>query len=1425
MDKKKPVATSNTNSKAPTPLPAVTNNANLTGASVNPGDASAAEKDAVTAPTVPPGSVLLAVRIGRAANIRGAKGEKVSSFIKVQLADFDYKDSAVVPDTPIPDYNFSHDQIFHVDETLIDIIANKKLSITLIESLPKDKTQILGCTELSLASFLKYPARDPNSPPTTPYALPNLNVRESVSFTYLNPKLLPPPPKEGDPNNQPEITVEVSLSGPLIAPEVVEQGNFLYVKLEDVYPVPDEWTLKEGNEKDLNSNIYSYSVSFAVPAESVPERLVTIPAGSLLHCEAVIPDSPTIGPQPIYQIKPDATPGCTTTENGAPGSSPSGATDEGPSMAIGAPPAPLESNAADSSSAKQSFKKVAWVGAGGAGAGAYVVWIPPDAVVKLRERIVAKTGLEIEFAREMQPKFAHVVDPNAAKYKGKTVIDWASLMWPRVMGLKGRFSLADGGADSGMEYSSGKAKKGSSGKEEAGHSGDSSIYKALASHIGLEIMVEKPLLDKKKLQPITKSVVDFIPTRTMPAKLLYQKRAEMADEGFREQIQEVVRALVTEYQDTLQNMAKESATAAAAAEGMAEGYEDFDNFDIVHPKSLDEEQKRKKKFLFRLNKSGAYFNLKEQLKSSVVNIVRERYRKTSPFASHAELQLLLSELYVYLLDQMHISIHKMFKDVDTAFIDPSVLRTADFTMLKSFADQSELDHDVSVAATYHLERIAKYEDSLQTWSDYGAFCMRNMLISKGVECFKEILARNPKHVPSLLAYGSICTSMEKYEEARVYLVTAVELQPKYVLALTILGLFYEITGEETESEKYLEEAAKIHKATTNDDNPASIMLKAAEFLVQMHATQIADTALSSSLLKTGPSVTPYLLLSRLEIQRGNPSVALENIKSAMAVRQDDPDVWAALGHLQFRQKAWGEAVGSYETVLSLPNESSNMPLIYMRLGFLYLRSMGNVTKKVSERTFAEAELARKAKTMYLRACESKASSSSWLGVAKASMVLGQLDEAEDSLSEANVLNNRDSDVWGYLALLCLMQDRQFEAGQCISQAMRNKIKNPEVLRLVGTAFMDCKQAAPAVECFRIALEIDPKDAATKTLFSNALSLQSADYLKSQFGSGPIDLPLEITGIRVRLRSDSIVKILTASKNKLKLKKAPLSLTLDGIACNDATVFWSCVKDGSLVVVSNDKPSAPSRTPSPTLLESGANVSVIEDEGSFVLHLKYASASALQLALKRPHVRYEKQELKGPLKGINFPVCCLVEWVEEVCDAAEKELDPVEAVEAQIAALDVEEQGETRSNGLDYRSLFHPLELNVLELCFGSWTVNVEGKMIIPGRAGKTMHYLIAHTTADRSTFVHEWAHAVFYLRHEYRVLCESVFRDQASDEFRAHLTKELVQLWNYDPSVVLDEFQAYVVEGPLNVFGKKWVNECKQLQGVLRAAVGEIPPF
>ncbi|KAI9339401.1 hypothetical protein BDR26DRAFT_862359 [Obelidium mucronatum] len=306
----------------------------------------------------------------------------------------------------------------------------------------------------------------------------------------------------------------------------------------------------------------------------------------------------------------------------------------------------------------------------------------------------------------------------------------------------------------------------------------------------------------------------------------------------------------------------------------------------------------------------------------------------------------------------------------------------------------------------------------------------------------------------------------------------------------------------------------------------------------------------------------------------------------------------------------------------------------------------------------------------------------------------------------------------------------------------------------------------------------------------------------------------------KTKEDSIQKVLAVAKNKLKLKKAPLSLALDGTPVCSIELFWANIKDGSLVVVANEQPASGTNVPEQFTTSDACTVTTIESNGNLILHLKYQSATMLQQALKRPHIYYEKKELKGPLKGINFPVESWIQWAEEVYRSAFTSAD---TISQDLQVLDLANNDASRIRNIDYRALFTSLELQALDFGLGEqWSFVPEtGKLL----QNTKIEYVIAHTASDRSTFVHEWAHAIFYLRKPYRDLCESVFNSQASESFRAHVAKELVQLWNYDESVVLDEFQAYCVEGPVVVFGKKWSNEVKLLQSVLRAGVGDIPPY
>jgi cytochrome c-type biogenesis protein CcmH/NrfG len=89
----------------------------------------------------------------------------------------------------------------------------------------------------------------------------------------------------------------------------------------------------------------------------------------------------------------------------------------------------------------------------------------------------------------------------------------------------------------------------------------------------------------------------------------------------------------------------------------------------------------------------------------------------------------------------------------------------------------------------------------------------------------------------------------------------------------------------------------------------------------------------------------------------------------------------------------------------------------------------------------------------MKACSINGTSKSWLGLGRACFALKEYAEAEDAFSvkcylfqEANILNNKDSEVWAHIALLNLTMNRLVEANQAIAQALRMGIKDSNILK-------------------------------------------------------------------------------------------------------------------------------------------------------------------------------------------------------------------------------------------------------------------------------------------------------------------------------------------------------------------------------------------
>ncbi|KNC98769.1 uncharacterized protein SPPG_05750 [Spizellomyces punctatus DAOM BR117] len=206
-----------------------------------------------------------------------------------------------------------------------------------------------------------------------------------------------------------------------------------------------------------------------------------------------------------------------------------------------------------------------------------------------------------------------------------------------------------------------------------------------------------------------------------------------------------------------------------------------------------------------------------------------------------------------------------------------------------------------------------------------------------------------------------------------------------------------------------------------------------------------------------------------------------------------------------------------------------------------------------------------------------------------------------------------------------------------------------------------------------------------------------------------------------------------------------------------------------------------------------------DAETGVLILAFQNSNSLRAALGRPHVAYEGGTLKGPLKGVNFPMEHLANWAQDLHteQATEAEKLMIELLDDSGTAAVDRQQPSTAPDG----------------------AASATGALSTPQFRSR-ITYICAYVHPDRSTLLHEWAHARFYLCNIYRSLCESLYSN-LDDSSRRIVEKEL-SLRNYKPNVYIDEWQAYCVESPME-FGKKSIRVMTDPHRILKKAVG-LPP-
>lgn len=482
--------------------------------------------------------------------------------------------------------------------------------------------------------------------------------------------------------------------------------------------------------------------------------------------------------------------------------------------------------------------------------------------------------------------------------------------------------------------------------------------------------------------------------------------------------------------------------------------------------------------------------MKEKLKKSVVRVVREKFQFAQNSTGQLEqLETFLSELYVYLTDQMHSVIvdSTAAPNPSQALFNPGQSSEL-LCRLKEYADEAEILLKHAQAALCHQERVVHNKYNAQLWYDYGCFALRMHDDAKAEECFHEAISLDNQHVQSLASYGLLIHEKGDPTKAEVFIRSAASLM---VNGAPLLGLLEFLTNEGEVKET----------ARAQQDNGMPVYLQVVQYLLSIHFPKLAEWVLeqSSQQISQPDSTTsgrgiaklldPTILQcwASINIQKGDFSRAEEALEQLLVADNTNLIVWSLVGDVYYRQKQTSKAITAYKTVLGLLDTNSGEGGSYTNLKLTALLRLGEL------HTLAQNFDA--AKTIYLEACSySPTSAYAWLGTGVTCFKMARYDEAEDALAEANLLNHHDAETWGYLTLLCFHTSRSNEANQAFKQALKLHLSDTNLLCEIGKCYMSLQKRESYViaeQCFRTALKNSPDSSTSqiRVLLENTLQAQ------------------------------------------------------------------------------------------------------------------------------------------------------------------------------------------------------------------------------------------------------------------------------------------------------------------------------------------------
>ena len=450
--------------------------------------------------------------------------------------------------------------------------------------------------------------------------------------------------------------------------------------------------------------------------------------------------------------------------------------------------------------------------------------------------------------------------------------------------------------------------------------------------------------------------------------------------------------------------------------------------------------------------------IKEEIKPSIVDIVRQVFfSKDKKKRRDAKItEAFIAELKAFLVANLNKTLNTKFNlayprkppvppEMDVAHITHRI-------MCQGYHHTSDLE-------ALYLKRCEL--DPLNSKWPFETACYYNDKGSpKAMQYFAKAISIDYNFTLAHLGFCSQLAKNGNKEDCIVLLNLLDQKKPDDPTITVCLSILYQLI-ESSKTDQLLSKVAQMTSKL-----PKSPNITAAESMLDVHDTFMSEIILTREQLQSQRSKDLVVLLARYTQLNGNSPRAQEYLKEAIDLDREDLSLWKMLGSYQYEAEEYEKALASFEQLLALSEDPD--PEVCLKLALLHMR----------HRRY------EKAYDLLMNTVQRFEASIAWTALGVCCLRMGDLEEAEVALCQANEMDKWDATTWGYCAVLCALMNRRLEGEQAVCWACDLQLRDFRLINEILEHYEDSAVGEETHRCLTIFKSIT-EDQCHKPLEQNA----------------------------------------------------------------------------------------------------------------------------------------------------------------------------------------------------------------------------------------------------------------------------------------------------------------------------------------------------